>query len=292
MQLKAWVMAARPRTLPVSLAPIIVGTVLAIGQTEHLPWGLSVWALLCSLWIQIGTNLVNDALDFKKGADGPGRLGPQRVTQGGLLTFDQVLRGGCICFALALVSGIPLMLAGGWPLALLLVLSVCCGYLYTGGPYPLAYLGFSDLFVLIFFGWGSTCAVYYLLTGTVSFLSFFAATQIGLLAMVPHAINNLRDHVSDARVNKRTIAVRFGPEIARCEITALSLLPYLLGMGWFADGYAWMALLPFLSLPLTITNVLGLWNNEPSPLFNQYLAKSALCQLIFSCLLAFGYLLG
>ncbi len=244
--------------------------------------------LLCSLAIQIGTNLVNDALDFKKGADAEGRLGPKRMTQEGLLSFDQVLGVGCLCFGLALLCGIPLMLAGGWPLVFILLASVACGYLYTGGPFPLAYTGVSDLFVLIFFGWVSTDTVYFLQTGEVTFACFLAATQIGLLAIVPHAINNLRDHISDARVNKRTLAVRFGIRFARWEITLLSLIPFIMGLLWLREGYLWMAVLPLFALPAIIRNLQLIWQTEPSVQYNQFLAKSALCQLLFAILLALG----
>lgn len=285
---KAWFLATRPRTLPVSLPPIIVGTALAARQVDHLNWLLVACTLLCSLAIQIGTNLVNDALDFKKGADAVGRLGPKRMTQEGLLSFDQVLGVGCFCLGLALLFGIPLMLSGGWPLILILLASVACGYLYTGGPCPLAYTGISDLFVLIFFGWISTGAVYFLQIGRVTFSCFLAATQIGLLAIVPHAINNLRDHASDARVNKRTLAVRFGIRFARYEITFLSLIPFVLGLIWLEEGTVGMTLLPFLALPVIIRNLRAVWQAEPSPQYNQFLAKSALCQLLFSSLLALG----
>ncbi len=287
---KAWILASRPRTLPVSFVPIIVGTALAMGQVKQLKWELVILTLLCSLWIQIGTNLTNDALDFKKGTDRAGRLGPLRVTQNGLLTFKQVWIAGCLCFALALLCGIPLMLAGGWPLFSVLLLSVACGYLYTGGPYPLAYIGVSDFFVLIFFGWVSTCSVYYLQTGQVSLNCFMAATQIGLLAMVPHSINNLRDHLTDAAANKKTLAVRFGPYFGRWEITLESLLPFLIGGWWLMQGAIWMALLPLLSVPLILANVRAIWLTEPSPVYNQFLAKSALCQMAFGSLLALGYL--
>ena len=285
---KAWILASRPRTLPVSLPPIIIGTALASHQVEHLNWMLAFFALLCSLGIQIGTNLVNDALDFKKGADGPQRLGPLRATQGGLLSFKQVLTAGSLCFFFALLCGIPLVFAGGWPLALILILSVACGYLYTGGPWPLAYTGISDFFVLLFFGWVSTGTVYYLLTDKVDFPCFLAATQIGLLAIVPHAINNLRDHVSDALVHKKTLAVRFGQNFARREITVLSMLPFMLGLLWIVEGSIWMSVLPLFVLPLVIRNLKAIWQTEPSPLYNEFLAKSALCQLFFGCLLAAG----
>jgi 1,4-dihydroxy-2-naphthoate octaprenyltransferase len=259
---------------------------------EHLNWLLVGCALLCSLAIQIGTNLVNDALDFKKGADGADRLGPKRMTQEGLLSFYQVLAVGCLCFGFALFFGIPLIFAGGWPLVLILLASVTCGYFYTGGPFPLAYTGISDLFVLIFFGWISTGTVYFLQTGEVNFSCFLASTQIGLLAIVPHAINNLRDHVSDARVNKRTLAVRLGPRFARWEMTLLSLLPFALGLLWIKAGSLWMIVLPFFALPAIMRNLQSIWQTEPSAQYNQFLAKSAMCQLLFSCLLALGILLA
>jgi len=290
--LKAWFLAARPRTLPVSLPPIIVGTTLASRQIDHLNWLLVVCTFLCSLAIQIGTNLVNDAIDFKKGADGVGRLGPKRMTQEGLLSFGQVLTAGCVCFGCALVFGIPLMWAGGWPLALIILVSIACGYLYTGGPFPLAYTGLSDLFVLMFFGWVSTGTVFFLQTGEVTFTSLLAATQIGLLAIVPHAINNLRDHVSDARVNKRTLAVRLGVVFARWEITVLSLVPFILGLIWLKWGTMGMVFLPILALPPIVDNLRAIWRTDPSPQYNQFLAKSALCQLLFSVLLALGILLA
>lgn len=288
---KAWFLATRPRTLPVSLPPIIVGTTLAAQKIEALNWILVLSTLLCSLFIQIGTNLVNDALDFKKGADAVGRLGPKRMTQEGLLSFNQVMAAGCLCFGLALLFGIPLIVAGGLPLAFILLISIACGYLYTGGPFPLAYTGVSDLFVLIFFGWVSTGTVYFLQTKEISFSCFLAATQIGLLAIVPHAINNLRDHISDARVNKRTLAVRFGIHFARLEITLFSLTPFVLGLAWINERTLWMTFLPLLALPPVASNLRAIWHTEPSPLYNQYLAKSALCQLLFGILLALGILL-
>lgn len=289
---KAWVLASRPRTLPVSLPPIIVGTALAARQVEHLNWIVVGCVLLCSLGIQIGTNLVNDALDFKKGADAVGRLGPKRMTQEGLLSFQQVLAAGWLCFGFALLCGIPLMLAGGWPLVLILFLSIACGYLYTGGPFPLAYTGISDLFVLIFFGWISTGTIYFLQTAKVDFSCFLAATQIGLLAIVPHAINNLRDHASDALVGKKTLAVRFGSCFSRWEITSLSLIPFALGLLWIGMGNVWMATLPCLALPFIVRNLQSIWLIEPSSQYNQFLAKSAICQLLFGLLLALGSILG
>lgn len=289
--LKAWFLACRPRTLPVSLPPLIIGSVLA-AQEVNLNALLILFALFCSLGIQIGTNLVNDALDFKLGADGPGRLGPLRMTQGGFLSYRQVMKAGFFCFAFALLCGIPLIMAGGWPICALLCLSIFCGYFYTGGPFPLAYTGLSDLFVLIFFGWVSTGIVYYLQTGTYTWPCFLAATQIGLLAIVPHAINNLRDQASDSKVCKKTLAVRFGKTFARIEISFLSFAPFILGLLWLREGFLFMTFLPVICLPVVIRNVQAIWGTEPSVAYNEFLARSALCELIFGCLLACGIFLG
>lgn len=286
---KAWVLATRPQTLPIALGPILVGAAMAYPQVEKMDWVLVILTLVCALFIQIGMNLVNDALDYKKGEGQREKLDLQRM---GLLSVNQFYLGGCFSFFLALLFGIPLMFAGGWPLVIILLLSVASGYCYTGGPYPLAYIGISNLFILVFYGWVSTAAVYYLQTGTVTLGVLLAGTQMGLLSIVPHAINNLRDHVADAAVNKRTLSVRFGSRFGRWEITCLSLIPFVIGMFWFIEENAWMALLPSLVLPSVIGNIQGIWKHEPSRLFNKNLTKSALCQLAFGCLLALGALFG
>jgi 1,4-dihydroxy-2-naphthoate octaprenyltransferase len=287
--LKAWILASRPRTLSISFVPIFVGTVLASYQMAQLNWVLVSSLFLSVPWIQVGMNLVNDALDFKKGENHVEKLGFQRI---GLLSFSRFLWGGYCCFLLALFFGIPLILSGGWPFAFLLLLSIALGYLYTGGPFPLSYTGISESFILIFYGWVSTTAAYYLQTEKVDTISLLAGTQIGLLAIVPHAINNLRDHVADALINKRTLAVRFGPYFARWEISLCSFLPFVLCFFWIKEGNIWMAVLPFFSLPFVIQNIKRIWHEEPSPLFDQFLAKSAQGQLLFAFLLVVGTFLA
>lgn len=285
--LKAWFLASRPRTLSISFVPLLVGLGLASHHVKQFNWLLIISTFLCVPWIQIGTNFINDALDFKKGGKQVDKLGLQRI---GFLSPRQFLIGGYVSFALALFFGIPLVLGGGWPFAFLLSLSIALGYLYTGGPFPLSYTGTSESFILIFYGIVSTSAIYYLQTGVVSFACLLAGTQLGLLAIVPHAINNLRDHIADALVNKRTLAVRFGPHFARYEITLCSLIPFVLGLGWLNDNL-WMAALPFLALPVVAGNLKAIWSKEPNISYNQLLAKSALCQLLFGCFLIIGIFL-
>lgn len=290
--MKKWVMASRPKTLSLSCVPILTGTVLAIGKTTHMQWILALLALISAFFIQIGINIINDALDFKRGADTEERLGPQRVTQSGLLTYKQVLIGGLLCFAFALLVGIPLAIASGWPLVAALISSVIFGYFYTGGPMPLAYFGLGELFVMIFFGYVITCSAFYLQTGYVDSACLIAATQIGLLAVVPIVINNTRDIISDRKANKWTLSVRFGIRFSRWEIILLTTGAYLIGFLWMGKGFTLMTFLPFLALPFIYQNVRAIWKIDPSPSYNNFLARSAQGQLFFGLLLCIGYALS
>jgi 1,4-dihydroxy-2-naphthoate octaprenyltransferase len=188
--IKNWLMAFRPKTLTACLVPIVVSTALV--KALHLPVDgeVVVLALLASFFIQIGTNLVNDAADFKKGADTEARLGPQRVTQSGLLTYKQVLIGAAICFLLAIVCGVPLVLKGGPFILGIGLLSVLMGFAYTMGSLPLAYLGLGDLFVILFFGLIAVMGVFFLHTHLWTWASFWLGLQIGFHATVLIAINS------------------------------------------------------------------------------------------------------
>ena len=190
-------------------------------------WPPFVFALLGAVFIQIGTNYVNDALDFKKGADTHTRLGPLRVTQAGLLDADAVLRGAYVCFGLAALCGIPLILRGGWPIAIVGVASIVAAYAYTGGPYPLAYHGLGELFVMIFFGFTAVCGSFYLQRLTLDATAWIGGFAVGSLAVVILAINNLRDIDNDRASNKRTLAARFGAAFARTEIVVFALAPFV-----------------------------------------------------------------
>jgi 1,4-dihydroxy-2-naphthoate octaprenyltransferase len=257
-----------------------------------ISWEISFYALIAAIFIQIGTNLVNDALDFKKGADTKERLGPVRVTQSGLLRMDQVLAGGMMCFGAALLFSIPLVIAGGWPLAVIMALSVLCGYMYTGGPFPLAYVGLGDLFVLLFFGFVATSAVYCLQGGALGFQPLLAGAQVGLLSTVMIAVNNLRDVASDSKANKRTLPVRFGATFGRWEISMLILLAFILNFFWFAEGYQLAGILPFSALPIGILVIRGVWSNNPGEIYNRFLGLSALLHVLFGILLTIGLFTG
>lgn len=282
---KAWFFASRPRTLTVSFVPVLVAMALAKNQTEKLNYLIGFCAWFFALWVQIGTNLINDALDSKKGEELKKEVTLWRAN---LLSERQFLMGGLFSFFVACLFGLPLIQIGGWPLIGVVLSSLAFGYLYTGGPYPLSYLGISEGFVFLFFGWISMGSVYYLQTGKVDSFCLLAGTQIGLLAIVPHAINNLRDHLSDALVQKKTLAVRFGPTFARWEITLFSLIPFLLGYFWIQKESPLAFLLPSMVFPFVILNLRAIWEEEPGIAYHRYLAGSAGCQLFFGLLLALG----
>lgn len=289
-KIKLWIMASRPKTLTASLIPILVGTTLAYSVQGSIHWFLAFCALMSAFCIQIATNLINDALDFKKGADTETRIGPKRVTQSGLVSTQTVLNVGFLFLTGAVLFAIPLIVHSGWPLLIVTIFSVALAYLYTGGPFPLAYCGLGDLFVFLFFGLVSTSAAYYIQTGAVDGKALLAGTQIGFLATVIIAINNLRDVEGDAIAKKNTMAVCFGQLFARLEITVLAFLPFLLGFLWNDMGYDFASWVPIVMLPFAGRIVKLIWQTPPNPAYNQFLAYSALLQVLFGLLLCLGFL--
>ncbi|KYG67173.1 1,4-dihydroxy-2-naphthoate octaprenyltransferase [Bdellovibrio bacteriovorus] len=288
-QVKSVLLAFRPKTLTAALVPCLAGTALvrAIGLSWD-GWVL-FYALMASFLIQIGTNLVNDAVDFKKGADTEKRIGPQRITQAGIMTANQVMSLGSLCFALAVLCGIPLVLKGGAVIVAIGIASVLMGYAYTAGPFPLAYLGLGDLFVILFFGLLAVMGIVYLNVGEWMPEAFVLGLQIGFHATVLIAINNLRDRAGDALVNKKTLAVRFGVKFSRFEIAALCFLPFLLNIYWWVEGYKIPAMVSLLALPLAIKVTKNVFTTEPSASYNKFLGQAAGLHLVFGLLLTLGF---
>lgn len=289
---KIWWMAARPRALIISCVTVGLGNGLAYATTEHLNPVIVFCTLFFSLFIQVGMHYINDALDFKKGVDTSNRIGFPKVTHLGLASPQAMLRGGLICLIVAFLLGIPLIIKGGWPLIFLLCICVANGYLYTGGPLPLSYAGLGDFFAFLFFGLVGTVTTYYLQTGFIDAEALLTGSQVGCLATVMTATNNLRDIHTDAYANKKTMAVRFGITFARLEITILVLLPFLLGLIWFKYGYPFSALLPFLTFPLGLQTLKSIWMTEPSAKYNQFFMSLIVLQVSFSLLLTIGYFIS
>lgn len=288
---KSILLAFRPKTLTAALVPCIAGTALvkAIGLSWD-GWVL-FYALMTSFLIQIGTNLVNDAVDFKKGADTEKRIGPRRITQAGVLTPGQVMALGSLCFLLAVLCGIPLVIKGGLVIVAIGVASVLMGYSYTAGPFPLAYLGLGDLFVILFFGLLAVMGVVFLNTGKWIEEAFILGLQIGLHATVLIAINNLRDRSGDILVNKKTLAVRFGPEFSRWEIAALCFSPFLLNIYWWMSGFKIPAVISLFAIPLAVKITKNVFSVEPSSVYNKFLGQAAGLHMLFGFLIALGFMI-
>ncbi len=286
-----WWMAARPKALAISCVTVAVGTLLAQSTIGFFSWTIALFALLFSIFIQIGTHFINDALDFEKGVDTTERLGFPKVTKLGLVSSRYMLVRGFSCLAIAFLCGIPLILQGGWPFLIILLVCVANGYLYTGGPMPLSYSGLGDLFAFLFYGLVGTLTVYSLQTGYIDSKVLLAGTQVGLLATVMTAINNLRDIVSDAKAHKRTLAVRFGKTFARIEISCLILTPFILSLLWIGFGYPFSAFLPYCTLPLASRILKSIWQTEPNSQYNQFFVSCIIFQVLFGFLLCIGYAL-
>jgi 1,4-dihydroxy-2-naphthoate polyprenyltransferase len=286
-----WLLAARPKTLAAAVTPVLVGTALAHVQARPIQWTVFACALLGAVFIQIGTNYVNDALDFRRGADTHARLGPLRVTQAGLLSAEAVLRGAYVCFVMAAVCGIPLILRGGWPIAVIGVVSIVAAYAYTGGPYPLAYHGLGEVFVMIFFGFVAVGGSFYLQRLTLNLSAWLAGLAVGALAVVILAINNLRDIENDRASNKRTLAARFGSRFAHVEIIVFSLLPFVCIVAIAYLSGRWTMTIPMLAVVLAIALLVRVARSHGAAL-NRCLALAGALEWVFGILCVIGASLG
>lgn len=278
-----WFLAARPKTLVAGLIPVMLGSALAY-HVGNFHWGILVAALFGCLAIQIGTNYVNDAADFQRGADNADRLGPARMAAEGRLTPRSLYWGAASAFLFAAVAGIYLVFtAGPWLLVIGLV-SILFAVAYTAGPFPLAYLGLGDLFVLIFFGLVAVLGTYFAHTGQVTTDALYLAFATGFHGVALIAVNNLRDIPTDAKVGKKTLAVRMGDRGSRIYYALLVVLPYFFWVPFFLRLPVLPAFLPLLSLPIARRNAMICMRIQDRREFNFLLAKTALLQLFFGLL--------
>ncbi len=249
-RVQIWWAAARPRTLPAAVAPVLVGTALAWHADGFEPLA----ALIClgfALLIQVGTNFANDYYDFVQGADTPARVGPRRAVAAGLVAPVTMKRAMAGVFAAAFLLGLSLIAWGGPWLIVIGVASVLCGIAYTGGPWPLGYHGWGDVFVFVFFGLVAVGATYFVQAGWPAPGVWLLASGVGLLAANILVVNNYRDVETDTQAGKRTLVVRFGRGFARAQFGwslagAFGLLPVV---AWVMGGLWWL-LLPWALLPL------------------------------------------
>jgi 1,4-dihydroxy-2-naphthoate octaprenyltransferase len=289
---RIWLMAARPRTLPAAVAPVLVGTALA-GYFHVFHPLRFIAALVGAVFIQVGTNLSNDYSDARRGADADDRLGPVRVTAGGLVPPRQVLVATYLSFGVAVVAGVYLVAVAGWQLLLVGAASILAGVLYTGGPKPYGYEGLGELFVFLFFGIVAVAGSFFVQVTHLDWEAFALAIPVGLLAAGILMVNNVRDIDTDRRAGKRTLAVRLGRRRARTLFAATVYLAFALTpITWlFGPTKPWV-LLPWLTLPIAAEVVRAVRNRSDGPSLNQALAQIGILQLAFCTLLAAGLLLS
>jgi 1,4-dihydroxy-2-naphthoate octaprenyltransferase len=281
-----WLAAARPKTWGASLAPVALGAALAFHDGE-LHIAATVVALASALLIQVGTNFANDYYDFKKGADAK-RVGPVRATQAGLVSPEAMMRAAVIAFTIAVILGSYLVAIGGTPILCIGLLSVLFGILYTAGPYPLAYVGLGELFVLIFFGPVAVAGTYYLSTLRISADAMVLGLLPGSLSVAILTVNNLRDYRGDLEVSKKTLVVRLGRAFGRFEYALFTALPVPV-MAYFATQIGPLAAATLCSTSLVAASILAfaLYRKEGAAL-NPFLPFTNLLLLVISAALAFA----
>ncbi len=287
---RIWVMAARVRTLPAAIAPVLVGTSLALGD-DHFEALAFLAALLGAIFIQVGTNLSNDYSDARRGADTEDRLGPVRVTAGGLVPPGQVLRATYVSFGLAVACGAYLVAVAGPELLAVGAASILAGVLYTGGPRPYGYEGLGELFVFLFFGIVAVTGSYFVQVQQLPWEAFVCAVPVGLLASAILVVNNVRDLDTDRRAGKRTLAVRLGRTRARAMYAAMLVLAFVgAPLPWlFGSMTAWL-LLPWLTIPLAVRLAGVVRTRSDGPSLNGALARTGALQLLFCLLFSAGIL--
>lgn len=287
---RIWLMAARPRTLPAAVAPVLVGTALAI-HDDHFEILTLIATLLGAILIQVGTNLSNDYSDARRGADTEDRLGPVRVTAGGLVPPKQVLTAVYVTFGLAVLVGLYLVAVAGPELLLVGAASILAGVLYTGGPRPYGYEGLGEVFVFTFFGIVAVAGSYYVQAEALPWEAFAFAVPVGLLASAVLVVNNVRDLETDRRAGKRTLAVRLGRERTRAMFAVMVYGAYAVVIGMAIAWSPWV-LLPLLSFPLAVRLVRTVRRHTDGPTLNEALAQSGLVELVFCVLLSAGLVIA
>jgi len=299
---EAWLMAARPQTLPAGASPVVLGIGLAVadGVAAPLP---ALAALVGALLIQIGTNFANDYFDAVKGADTADREGFTRVTAGGLIEPRRVKLAMAATYGLALAVGLSLVAVGGVPILVVGLTSILAGILYTGGPYPYGYYGLGDLFVFVYFGLVAVAGTYYVQAavslgagfpvgippGTITPASLLVGAAAGALSTAILVVNNVRDIETDAATGKRTLAVILGYRWSRVEFCALLALAYAVPVVlWLGLGYPPTTLLAFLSAPLALGLVRTLLTRTDGEALNPALERAGQLFALYSVLLAAG----
>jgi len=279
-----WFSAARPRTLPAAVAPVLVGTGAGIAL-DGFSWLRGGLALIVSLALQVGVNYSNDYSDGIRGTDTE-RVGPMRLVGSGAAAPATVRRAAFACFALAGLCGLILAALTSWWLVPVGVASVAAAWFYTGGPRPYGYAGFGEVFVFVFFGLVAVLGTTYVQAGRISLTAVVAAIGIGLLACALLMANNLRDVATDAAVGKRTLAVHLGDPLSR-RVFVLMIGGAFLAVAVVGVRHPW-CLLALLAIPLAVAPVRAVLGGAKGPDLIAVLGATARVEIVYAVSLTIG----
>lgn len=290
--MRVWIWAARPKTLAAAVAPVVVGTGMAV---EAGAWhaGAAILALVGALLIQVGVNFHNDYADYLKGADTDDRVGPLRVTQAGLVAPRTMRRATFLVFGAAVLAGLYLIYRGGWPILAVGVVSIAAAVWYTAGPYSLADLGLADLFVFVFFGPVAVAGTYYVQVLALPIKVLVAGAGPGFLSVAVLLVNNVRDVAEDREAEKRTLVVRFGRSFGVAAygvcVGAALILPLGLAVGVVGGEVHPWAAAPILLGPLALRPLRTLASTRDPEKLNPLLADTGRILALWALLFAIGW---
>ena len=288
--MRAWILAARPKTLPAAAVPVLLGCALALAE-GGFRWIPALLCLLFALLMQIDANLINDLFDYRKGSDRKDRLGPERACAQGWISPRAMKRGIALITATACATGLCLLFYGGTELIVVGAVCVVFAFLYTAGPYPLAYHGWGDMLVLLFFGFVPVGCTYYVLCGGWTWQVAVVAAACGLVIDTLLMVNNYRHREQDARSGKRTLVVRLGERAGQRLYLLSGFAAAALCLGLWGDGRTWAALLPLLYLPPHVAAWRRMVRIGRGRELNAVLGATSRNILLFGLLLTLGLLL-
>lgn len=286
-----WFQAARPKTLAAGIAPVVIGSAMAAADARF--HAMSAFCTFAgTVLIQIGTNFANDYFDAMKGSDTDERIGPVRAVQAGLVTPGAMRRAAALVFLAACAPGLYIVWRGGWPFLIIGLVSILCGVLYTGGPYPLGYIGLGDLFVLVFFGPVAVGGTYYVQALSLTPEALVAGVAAGLFSVAILTVNNLRDIEQDRVAGKRTLPVRFGRAFARieyavCLVGGGTVVPIVLAL----KTGRWGVMTSALALAAALPAIRTVFTKTDGPSLNDALARTGQILLLFAVLFSVGWFL-
>lgn len=282
-----WIAGARPKTLPASIVPVVVGTAAAdsLATGDGLIWWRAALALVVSLGLQVGVNYANDYSDGVRGTD-TDRVGPIRLVASGVASAAAVRRAAVLAFGVAAAAGLVLAAAISWWLVAVGAVCILAGWYYNGGRKPYGYRGWGELSVFVFFGLVATAGSAFVQDERITALAVGAAVPVGLCAVALLVANNLRDLARDADAGKLTLAVRLGDKVTRVLYAAL-LLALFMALPYLALVRPW-ALVALLALVLAVIPVRAVMRGAVAQDLIAVLAGTARLQMVYGALLAAG----